>query len=197
MCLEAATGKEKWSKDLAKDCEGYVMSSWNWSESVLIDGDTLVCTPGSDTAAMLALDKNDGKERWRTAVKGAGGAGYSSVVIAEVKGVKMYINWLGSGLIGVNAKDGKLLWKSALARNGTANIPTPLVQDDLVFCSTGYDAGSALLRLVLPRTAASRQRRNTSSKPAICRTTTAAWCCWMATSTAGTTTARGTRAASS
>src|SRR5690606_38451404 len=31
--------------------------------------------------------------------------------------------------------------------NPTANIPTPIVHDDYIFCSTGYQTGSALLKL--------------------------------------------------
>src|SRR5207249_3001163 len=94
------------------------------------------------------LKKDSGEEVWRSEIKNAGGAGYSSPVVAEVKGVRVYLNWLGTGLVGVSAKDGKFLWRHTKTRNDTANIPTPLVKGDLVFCSTGYGAGSALLKLV-------------------------------------------------
>jgi outer membrane protein assembly factor BamB len=148
VCLESATGKEKWRKNFGKDFKGRMMSGWGYCESPLVDGDKLICTPGGDEAALVALEKKTGKELWRAPVKGAGGAGYASPVVAEVKGVRMYITWLGSALVGVSAKDGKLLWKYDRNRNGTANIPTPIVKGDLVFSSTGYDAGSALVRLV-------------------------------------------------
>lgn len=148
ICLEAAGGKEKWRKNMAKDFGGGMMSGWSWSESPLVDGDKVIFTPGGDKAALVAVKKDSGEEVWRSEVKGAGGAGYSSPVIAEVKGVKMYVNWLGKALVGVSAKDGKLLWKYTKTHNGTANIPTPLVKGDLVFCSTGYGAGAALLKLV-------------------------------------------------
>ncbi len=61
--------------------------------------------------------------------------------------MKQYVQLLGRGIVGVSAKDGKLLWNYNRVANGTANIPTPIVQDDYVFCSTGYDAGAALLKL--------------------------------------------------
>ena len=62
----------------------------------------------------------------------------------------MYINLLGQtgGVIGVHAKTGKLLWQYTRVMNGTANIPSPVVNGDLVFTSTGYGAGAALLRMV-------------------------------------------------
>src|SRR5262249_4327903 len=81
-----------------------------------------------------------------------GGAGYASIVIAEVGGIRQYITLLGhgkgGGLVGVAADSGKLLWNYPRIANGTANIPTSLVKGDLVFCSTGYGTGAALLKLI-------------------------------------------------
>lgn len=108
---------------------------------------------------VVALDKMTGKDIWACTLpdygdeSGAGGkdlkdgAGYSSVVISEAAGVRQYVQLVGRGLIGVRASDGKLLWRYARVANGTANIPTAIVQDDLVFTSTAYGTGSALLRL--------------------------------------------------
>ena len=55
--------------------------------------------------------------------------------------------WSVACLVGVSA-EGKLLWRYERNANGTANIPTVIVKGDLVFCSTGYDSGSALLKLI-------------------------------------------------
>src|SRR5262249_14422775 len=142
-CLEAASGKIVWEKSFSEDFQGHLMSGWGYSESPLIDGDNLICTPGADSAALVALDKKNGNVIWKASVIGAAGAGYSSAVAAEVGGVRMYLNWLGRSLVGVNAKDGKLLWQYKQNANGTANIPTPIVRDDIVFCSTGYQKGLA------------------------------------------------------
>src|SRR5262249_62342334 len=78
------------------------------------------------------------------------GAGYASIVVAEVGGIRQYITLLGpgKGLVGVDAKDGRLLWNYTRIANSTANIPTAIVKGDLVFASTGYGAGAALLQLV-------------------------------------------------
>jgi outer membrane protein assembly factor BamB len=125
------------------------MSGWGYSESPLVDGDKLVCTPGSDKAALVALNKTSGEVIWKSEIPECGGAGYASIVKAEVAGVPMYVTLLGrsKGLVGVDANTGKFLWNYAKMANGIANIPTPIVSDDLVFCSTGYGAGAALLRL--------------------------------------------------
>ncbi|HMP00875.1 MAG TPA: PQQ-like beta-propeller repeat protein [Gemmatales bacterium] len=151
-CLSASDGKIKWRKNLEKDLDGKMMSMWGFSESVFIDGDKLICTPGGDKATMVALRKRDGSEVWRASVPGAGGAGYGSVTPIDVGGFRIYMNWVKTGLLGIDAKTGKLLWRYDKAANGTANIPTPIVHENYVFCSTAYRTGSALLKLTPSRT---------------------------------------------
>lgn len=148
VCADGATGKLVWKKDFSSDFGGKMMSGWGFSESPLVDGDRLICTPGGDEAAMVALDKKTGRVIWKSAIPGAGGAGYASVMPSMVGDTKVYLTWLGSGLVGVRASDGKFLWRYTRARNGTANIPTPIVKDEYVFCSTAYGAGAALLKQV-------------------------------------------------
>lgn len=146
-CLDASTGKLIWAKNYKTDFRGRMMSGWGYSESVLVDGDNVICTPGGDAAALVALDKKSGRVVWTARVPDTGGSGYASVMPAEVGGVRMYITWLRSKLVGVAAKDGQLLWENSRPANGTANIPTVLVKGDLVFASTGYNAGATLLKL--------------------------------------------------
>jgi outer membrane protein assembly factor BamB len=146
-CLDASTGKLVWSKNYKRDFRGQMMSGWGYSESVLVDGDKVVGTPGADAAALAAFDKKSGRVIWTARVPDAGGAGYASAMPAEVGGVRMYINWLGSKLVGVSAKDGQLLWENSRPYNSTANIPTVIVKGNLVFASTGYNSGSVLLKL--------------------------------------------------
>jgi outer membrane protein assembly factor BamB len=147
VCLETATGKERWRKNLPNDFGGEMMSGWGYSESPLVDGDKLIVTPGGRDATLVALGKATGEVLWKAPVPGGDGAGYASAVVAEVGGVRQYVQLLGRGIVGVAAKDGRFLWRYDRIANTTANIPTPIVRGDLVFCSTGYGTGSALLRL--------------------------------------------------
>ncbi len=150
-CL-STKGKVLWSKDFKEEWDGKMMSGWGFSESPLVDGDRVVCTPGSDKAFIVSLDKKTGATKWKTKLgevgkKGKDGAGYSSIVISNAGGVKQYVQMTGRGLIGIRAKDGKFLWNYNKVANSTANIPTPIVSGDHVFGSTGYGTGSALLKL--------------------------------------------------
>jgi len=149
LCVEAATGKERWRKNLPKDFGGQC-GGWNYTESPLVDAEKLVCTPGGGQATMLALDKNTGRTLWKCAVPDGDTAGYSSIVVAEV-GVRQYVQLTAEGLIGVQARDGKLLWTYGDSRDryagNTANVPTPIVLDDHVFSSAGYGRGGGLIKL--------------------------------------------------
>lgn len=153
ICCQVADGREVWKLSFAKDLGGKMMSGWGYSESPLVDGDKLIVTPGAPDAIMAAINKKSGKVIWKTPLpamdgkRGADGAGYSSVVISNAGGIKQYVQLVGRGVISVDAKDGKLLWGYNNIANDTANIPTPIVKGDYVFCSTGYGTGAALLKI--------------------------------------------------
>ena len=140
-------GSEIWRKELLKDFEGKKADGWGYSESVTIDGDNLICTPGGPKNTMVALDKMTGETRWTTSREEDRGAGHASIVIANVGGTRIYVQATGSGPMGVRASDGKLLWKYDIDKT-TAVIPTPVVRDDLVFFVAGYGRGGALLKQV-------------------------------------------------
>ena len=145
ISLNTDQGNENWRIDLKKEYGGKKAEQWGYSESVLIDGDRLICTPGGPKNTMLALDKMTGEKVWSNSRKKDRGAGHSSIIISEIGGVKVYVQMTGSGAMGVRASDGEILWTWDIEKT-TAVIPTPIIRDDLVFISVGYKRGGALLR---------------------------------------------------
>lgn len=154
ICAETATGKVLWQKSFPKDFGGKMMSGWGYSESPLVDGDRLIVTPGSTKAIIAALKKRTGETIWTSSLpagvgnRGKDGAAYSSIVISHACGVKQYVQLTGRGVVSVAAEDGTPLWSYNKVANGTANIPTPILQGDYVFCSSGYGTGAALLQVM-------------------------------------------------
>lgn len=144
VCLKTDSGEKVWSKSLTQDFGGRV-PGWGYSESVLIDGNQVVCTPGGAKGAIVALDKKTGQPLWQSQ-EFKDGAQYSSLVPAEIGGVRQYVQMTGQSVAGVAAKDGKLLWRAA-KENRTAAVPTPVVSGDLVYATSGYGAGCALYRI--------------------------------------------------
>ena len=145
-CLAAADGKMIWQKDLKADFNGKLMSNWGYSESPLIDGDRVICTPGGDDGTMIALDKNTGEVIWR-ATEWTDPCAYSSAIIAEIDGLRQYIQQSSKGVAGVAAKDGKLLWRIENPAYKIAVIPTPIFNDKMVYVTNGYNGGCIGIQL--------------------------------------------------
>ena len=145
-CLSAVDGKMIWQKDFVADFGGRIMGMWGYSESPLVDGNLVICTPGGRTGTMVALDKNTGATVW-TSKEWTDEAGYSSPIVAVVDGVRQYIQQSDKGVAGVRAEDGKLLWRVAVSGYKTAVIPTPVYHDNMVYVTAGYNAGCAGIRL--------------------------------------------------
>jgi outer membrane protein assembly factor BamB len=145
-CLDPE-GKIVWQKSLDKDFAGQ-RGRWAYAESPLVDGDVLVCTPGGPKDTLVALNKNTGEVIWRAPAPEVGEAGYSSVIVSQAGGVKQYVQLLGKGLVGVAAKDGKVLWQYAKMKTPT-NCSTPVAHGDYIFSSYlgPGGGGSVLLQL--------------------------------------------------
>jgi len=152
VCIDAKTGSVRWSRNFEKDLDVGKNPGWRFSESPLIDGDKLLCTPGGKDAVMVALNKKTGELIWKCSMpdigkRGKEEAGYSSIVITEAGGIRQYVQLTNKGVIGVAAKDGRFLWGYNKIANKVANISTPIVYGNFIFCSTAYNTGSVLLEL--------------------------------------------------
>ncbi len=147
ICADVATGKQRWRKNLKNDLSGKKGDGWGYSESVLVDGDRVICTPGGETTTMAALDRKTGDVVWKAVRPGDRGAGHASIVPSEIGGTRVYVQTTASGALGVRAADGKLLWSYEIEKT-TAVAPTPIVRGDLVFFAAGYKRGGALLKQV-------------------------------------------------
>lgn len=145
-CLDAQTGQQQWRKNILQEFGGENIH-WGLSESVLVDGDKVICTPGGRRATMVALNRNTGSVIWTAAVPSSPKASYASPIAIDVGGVRQYVNYTHGGVIGVRASDGRVMWGHRQSSNGTANCSTPVFYDGSVFTASGYDTGGALFRL--------------------------------------------------
>src|SRR5580658_8376847 len=144
VCLETASGKEVWRKSLEKECGGRC-GGWMFSESPLVDGDRVVCTPGSERGSIAAFNRKSGQLLWQT--KGfTDPAEYSSPITAQIGGVRQYIQLTGENVVGVQAESGQVLWR-ARRQGETATVPTPIFYDNDVYVSSGYGVGCNLFHV--------------------------------------------------
>jgi outer membrane protein assembly factor BamB len=147
VCLATASGKIVWQKNLlSRELGGSKQGNWGYTESPLIDGDKLVCSPGGSKGTVAAFDKKTGDLLWRSK-EFTDRAAYSSLVISQACGIRQYVLMTGESVAGVAADDGRLLWR--FPRNSpTAAVPTAIVRDDHVYVSSGYGTGAHLLKIV-------------------------------------------------
>jgi outer membrane protein assembly factor BamB len=143
ICADSSSGARIWEKNLLRTYGGRNIR-WGISESPLVDGHQVIVNAGGPGASIVALDKTTGAELWKTQ---SDVAGYSSAIAVDLDGVRQYIVLTGEGAIGILAKNGELLWRYSPVSNSTANIATPVIDENFVFLSTAYGTGCALLRL--------------------------------------------------
>ncbi|MCC7186448.1 MAG: PQQ-like beta-propeller repeat protein [Acidobacteria bacterium] len=143
-CLKT-DGTAVWQRNILQDFGGRQIQ-WLISESPLIDGAHVVVTPGGRGAGMVKLDKMTGQTVWASKEL-SDTAGYSSVVAADVQGVRTYFTFTASAGVGVRASDGKLMFSYPRAANRTANITTPVYSNNKVLFTSGYGTGAGLLDL--------------------------------------------------
>jgi outer membrane protein assembly factor BamB len=149
VCLKVPDGQELWRKGLVKDFGGQP-GGWGYTESPLVDGDKVLVTPGGKKASIVAFDKLKGSLLWAAKVEGdkqPDRAGYASIIVASVDGQRQYVQFMGRGVVGIDAETGKYRWRYNKPANGTANISTPLFHDHYVFASSAYSTGGGLVKL--------------------------------------------------
>ena len=147
VCLDARTGKEKWTADIL---ENNANVKWAMSGSPLVLEDVVVVNPGTQTeqaaGTLAAYDRKTGQRVWSS---GRGPAGYSSPMLATLGGKRQILLLDGAGFAGYDpAAKGKRLWRYLWPVQENINVAQPVVLgDDLVFISSGYQVGGAALRI--------------------------------------------------
>jgi outer membrane protein assembly factor BamB len=143
VAAEAATGKVAWQVNLL---ERFSASNIGWgiSESPLVLEDRILANAGGRGGSLVALSKKDGSTLW--AVE-SDEAGYSSAVVAVIRGVRQAVFFTGERALGVRVDNGAVLWSYRRVSNRTANVATPIVRGDFVFVSSDYGTGCALLEI--------------------------------------------------
>ena len=133
-CFEVKTGKKLWGVNIVERFHSKV-AKWAQAESVLIDGDHLICCPGGPLASVVALDKLTGKTIWKAASSGHL-AGYASPILVKHQGVRLIITLTAKSMIGVNADTGKLLWNVEHLSHADQNTQIPIFHEGSIYVCT-------------------------------------------------------------
>jgi outer membrane protein assembly factor BamB len=143
IAADSQTGVVKWKVNMSDF--GGKKPGWGYCESVTVEGDQVICTPGGSQGAMVALRVKDGSKIWQSSGI-TDGAQYASILPIEHNGRRQYVQLTQQHVFGVDAQSGKVIWKSPW-EGRTAVVPTPIHKDGHVYISSGYGVGCKLVKL--------------------------------------------------
>ena len=140
--FEAATGKVIWTRDLVKE-HGAQNIRWQNAASPLLEGELLYVAGGGSGQSLLALRKKDGSVAWKL---GDEKMTHATPIPATIQGQRQVIFFVQSGLISVEPKSGKELWRYPF-QYSTSTAASPVVVGDIVYCSAGYGVGAGAAKI--------------------------------------------------
>lgn len=147
LCLDAASGELKWSVSLVREF-GATIPEWYVGQCPMVDGDKVILAPGGKDALLLAVELATGKPLWQTPNPRGWKMTHSSIMPMEFAGRRLYVYCASGGVVGVDAKEGTLLWETPDWKISIATVPSPIpLPDGRIFFTGGYNAGSLMLQL--------------------------------------------------
>jgi outer membrane protein assembly factor BamB len=145
-CLSPSDGQVLWSHDLMKEFNGQISNSikkWGNAASPVVDGNAVFVARGGPGESLLAFNKLTGALLWKGENEKIT---HASPVPATIFGVRQIIFFLESGLLSAAADTGQVLWKYPF-KFSVSTAASPVVADDIVFCSAGYGVGAGAVRI--------------------------------------------------
>ncbi len=136
-------GKRKWSVDLIQSFASRNLH-WGMTESLLVDGDRVFCTPGGPDTMMVAFNRHTGKVVWKIHGNGEKSA-YCSPVIVKHGKRRLLLTMTGESVVGLDADTGKFLWQMKHQTRHDINPNTPLYYQGHIFTVSGYGTTGAQL----------------------------------------------------
>lgn len=147
-CLKTSNGEPVWTVDFYRDLQADTVQ-FGFAESVLVDGDRLICTPGGKKNNMVALNRFTGEKIWSCPGYGEK-ATYTSPVLFDHNGTRIIVNLTASSIIGVNADTGELLWRFPQFQDNFIHANTPVYDNGRVLVSSASrkdNSGLVMLQL--------------------------------------------------
>jgi outer membrane protein assembly factor BamB len=144
-CIDLKSGKKQWSVDMVDHLHA-PMVRFGFSECLVVNGNDVYCSPGSTDTNVVALDRFTGKVRW--ICKGLGEmSSYCSPLLISLPERQVLVTFSKSALLGIDVKDGTLLWSHKQDSEGDVHINTPLYQEGFIYYITGDGNGAVKLKL--------------------------------------------------
>ncbi|MFQ5428734.1 MAG: PQQ-binding-like beta-propeller repeat protein [Phycisphaerae bacterium] len=142
-CLDAKTGKVRWSHDLWKEYEATFLPH-GYASSPFAYGKTIIVMVGGKGHAFVAFDQKSGAVIWE---KQDFQNSYSTPKLVRVDGEPQLLCFMAKELAAINPASGELLWTYSISNQWNQNISLPILgKDNRLFISVAQ-AGSRGLKL--------------------------------------------------
>jgi outer membrane protein assembly factor BamB len=141
-CVDAATGEPRWNKDFVAEA-GAKIPTWGLAASPVVWDDLVFLQPGAKNGCMVALERNTGREVWRSSEDPAG---YATPIVIDSPSGPQLVVWTPLHILGLNPRSGKIHWSVPYEISYGVSIATPIYRDNILFI-TAYWAGSKAIRL--------------------------------------------------
>ncbi|MFC2101485.1 PQQ-binding-like beta-propeller repeat protein [Bacteroidota bacterium] len=143
--FEQETGDLNWSLEMLKELNGSQVF-YGFSESFLIDGDTLYCLPGGIETNVVALNRHNGEIFWVSAGTSET-AGYISPVVAHLPSRDLLIGMTEYSIYGLDKSTGKLLCTYDMETELDLACNYPIVEEGAIYYATGPGNGTVKLEI--------------------------------------------------
>jgi outer membrane protein assembly factor BamB len=144
-CLNLKTGKPVWEKDFLTNMDGTNIQ-WGYTETLLIDGEKLFCTPGGKKNNIMALNRMTGETIWSCPGMGELSA-YCTPQLIKLPVRQLLVTHTANHVLGIDASNGKLLWSFEHPNQWAVHPNTPIYFDGGLFVFSGWGQGGEKLKL--------------------------------------------------
>jgi outer membrane protein assembly factor BamB len=147
-CYDARNGDMIWSVDILEKFNAENIR-WGMAETLLLDGDRLICTPGGKEHNVVALNRFTGETIW-TSPGNRQPAAYCSPVLINHNNSSLIVTKTAASIIGIDARTGEFYWQVPQAQVNHIHANTPVYHEGIIYCSSAQakeNGGIVALRL--------------------------------------------------
>lgn len=133
FCLDAVKGDVLWQKNLETE---YKVQEFAFNSSPLIEDKLLILCigsyPASSVSCTLAMDKDTGREVWKTPNKGLTN---SAPIVLSAGGKRQLIVWTQKSVVALDPARGTFYWEEFMDTEAQNAVATPVVRENLLLVS--------------------------------------------------------------
>ncbi len=149
VCFDSKIGTVLWTEDVDKKFAG-LNPRVGYAESLLVDGDKVICTPGGEDASLVALDKITGETIWTT-VGFSDQSAYCSPILVERGCMRLIVTVTARSLAGVDVETGHVIWRAPFdvdAEDPNHSV-SPVYEDGCIYITSGHGEGGRMYELAI------------------------------------------------